>query len=290
MVITPAPAASPSGSHTPTEQAPQKPEVSVPTAPEPALPPCEPVKCLAEGDHVRKDDTDRALTLYRHGCDNDMMMSCVRLVAWSPDEAERNEALLAACSLGYSPACMAAAAAVSPKSSSQARVLTKKAAALYLTGCESEREEAFLQEDKGRACVRAAEAFMLGEGFEKREAKGVSLLKRACAIDHADGCFRGGKHLTTGLRFRSEREQGIKLYKRGCVLGDAASCNNLGVFYDQDQMFRDRDAALTYFLKACRLDSGLGCYNASLIAKKPSPWKLRKKACRLGHAPACSRG
>ena len=288
------PAADTAETHPPTTSAPIQPQVlAAPPPPQPEEepaepePPCKPEQCADDGDAARASDAARALTMYRHGCDSSDMMSCRRLMRWASDASEQSTARLAACTLGDSSACTEAAAEAGPQSNSTARVLTKEAAELYLLGCESKRTDAFLASDKGLACVRAGSALILGEGVDVDEKRGVSLYQRACAIDYVEGCFQGGKYLLRGLRFRNEKLRGIKLYDRGCALGDSASCNNLGVFYDNDLGFRNRDRALDYFLKACDLKNGRACYNASLIAKKPSPWKLRKLACKHGFKKGC---
>ncbi len=256
------------------------------TATEPEAP-CEPAQCASDGDAARSGDRARAVEMYRHGCDASDMMSCWRLTQWTRESEERTSARVSACKLGHSTACIDAATAVSPNSKSTARVLTKEAAEFYLLGCNSEQKESVPAAHKGFACVRAGSALILGEGVAVDEKRGVSLFQRACAIDYVDGCFQGGKHLLSGLRFRNDKLRGIKLYDRGCALGDPSSCNNLGVFYDKDLAFRNRRRALDYFLTACDLKDGLACYNASVIAKKPAPWKLRKLACKYGYKKGC---
>lgn len=81
------------------------------------------------------------------------------------------------------------------------------------------------------------------------------------------------------------------VYRQRCSGGDARSCNLLGTVYQQGWWFQERNetAARDYFRRTCEAEDAIGCYRLALLhSDLAKATHLHRRACALGHPPACT--
>jgi TPR repeat protein len=147
-------------------------------------------------------------------------------------------------------------------------------------------------------CQNYGERAATGNGTTRDLDSAIVALEKACLGRYMGSCGVGARYLME----KDEHARAAKLAKQGCDDNDADSCYRLGRLHEAGNGGVDKSAetALTFFDKACKGDSPIGCnaqanfYNegTGVAADKAKAFELYQKACE-GNAsqlfsPACT--
>ncbi|RAX53146.1 hypothetical protein CCY99_06020 [Helicobacter sp. 16-1353] len=133
----------------------------------------------------------------------------------------------------------------------------------------------------------------------------IESYKARCEARDKDACSKLGSHYSntfsaSGYTDLVAKELNLKYFMRACNdLREGGSCTSLGSYYAIVE--KDKNKEFEFYEKACSYGDAGGCYllasklereanNASGKDKKELIRKSKqfyKKACNLGHKPAC---
>lgn len=137
----------------------------------------------------------------------------------------------------------------------------KDAAPLYQQACDL---------GDGQGCVSLGQYYYEGGyGFKKDPVKALALFRKSCDGGDAVGCSRAGVVLSTlglinGIPTPSPLQnipQAGAFFAKGCDGGDAEGCLHLGLFYEGNVGFGQRDLhkSATLLQKGCSLGNQIAC-------------------------------
>ncbi|EAQ27875.1 hypothetical protein NAP1_09782 [Erythrobacter sp. NAP1] len=170
-------------------------------------------------------------------------------------------------------------------------------------------------------CAEVARAYRRGDGVEQNEARAGELVRNACEKGGALACRDIADQIASSDPAYLRREEVVSLYSRGCFGGDARSCADLWSYYGLDETtprhprkvqlfergcelgdalackrrgevallanggYRDNQAALPYYDRACYLSPDRMCWEAKALRQE----RIESDACQSGDNSACAR-
>ncbi len=241
-------------------------------------------------------DPTRARSLYDSGCQLGDGGACRNAGVLRRDGvgggADAREAALLfekACEKGDAPGCyeagIASAGGVGVDKS------FKRAAAAFEKACAGKVEEA--------CALLGAVLVEGGDGLEKNEARGVSLLIDGCKRDDAQACGNLAVLSSRKVVDDPTAEKRASWAEKACSGKYATGCIELALLFEKGLGGKKRDLkqALAYQIKACDLDSAIGCNNTGQMMEKgigiaKNPERAAEsygRACKLGLEEACKK-
>lgn len=261
----------------------------------------EAVACNALGFSNEKGlgtstDPTRARSLYDKGCQLGDGGACRNAgvlrrdgVGGEVDPRAAAELFDKACEKGDAPGCyeagVASAGGIGVEKS------YKRAAAAFEKACTGKVEE---------ACALLGAALVEGgDGLEKNEARGISLLIDGCKRDDAQACGNLAVLSSRKIIDDPSAEKRAGWAEKACNGKYATGCIELALLFEKGLGGKKRDLkqALLYQIKACDLDSAIGCNTTGEmmekgigIAKNPErAAESYARACKLGLEEACKK-
>ncbi|MBS2030772.1 MAG: sel1 repeat family protein [Deltaproteobacteria bacterium] len=74
------------------------------------------------------------------------------------------------------------------------------------------------------SCHALAKLYDLGKGVELDAKRALSILRAACAKDHAQSCFDAGKRLLQPTSGKADEKHGHAMLEKACKLGIKEAC------------------------------------------------------------------
>lgn len=261
----------------------------------------EPVACNALGFSYEKGlgvtaDPARARTLYENGCQLGDGAACRNAGVLRRDgtggEADAKTAASffdKACEKGDAPGCYEAGVALAGGLGVEKSY--KSAAAAFEKACKGKVEEA--------CALLGAVLVEGGDGLEKNEARGVSLLIDGCKRDDAQACGNLAVLSSRKVVDDPTAEKRAAWAEKACSGKNATGCIELALLFEKGLGGKKRDLkqALFYQITACDLDSAMACNTSAEmmekgigIAKNPErAAESYARACKLGLEEACTK-
>jgi uncharacterized protein len=241
-------------------------------------------------------DAARARALYEKGCELADASSCRNAgiarrqgLGGEPDAKAALPLFDKACEKGDAPGCYevgnAHANALGVERS------YKRAADAFEKACAQKHEESCAS--LGAVLVEG------GDGLEKNEARGVSLLIDGCKRDDAQACGNLAVLSSRKVIDDPTAEKRAAWAEKACTGKYATGCIEVALLFEKGLGGKKRDLkeALGYQIKACDLDSALGCNNMAVMMEKGigiarNPERAAEsygRACKLGLQEACAK-
>jgi TPR repeat protein len=251
--------------------------------------------CLAIGERYRNSDRAKANPFFEKACEGGEAIAC-NILGFSYEKGlgvttdpTRARALYdSGCQLGDGGACRNAG--VVRRDAVGGEADPKAAASLFDKACE-----------KGDApgCYEAGIASAGGLGVEKSFKHAATAFEKACTGKVEEACALLGAVLVEGGDGLEKNEaRGVSLLIDGCKRDDAQACGNLAVLSSRklvDDPTAEKRAA--WAEKACNGKYAIGCIELALLFEKGLGGKKRDpkqallfqiKACDLDSAIACN--
>jgi TPR repeat protein len=190
----------------------------------------EPTACLDAGHYfVSQHDFERAVVMYDRGCKRQLMDACIAGSRYSLELA------VAACDMGYEPACMDAAR--------------------YLDG-DLPRRKALLERVCKREPQRCAEAAQIL--VDRDEPSALALVRHACGLpDQREAC-----RASVRVRFRTQANL-LEVSRLGCAIDIAEACLRAGHLVKAPEEKRE------LLMRSCKLKLPEGCIALGRLISKP---------------------
>lgn len=168
--------------------------------------------CSLLGSLVIDTDRDRALLLYRKGCDEKDTFGCFNLgvLESESDPTTAQKDFETACTQDDYEACFESGLLLDKAQLYDAALLT------YAKACNN---------DEQRACVNLGILYADGHGADKDVEHAMKLFTDACAHDQATGCFNAGRHFDEGDGVTADRKHAKELFAKACELGMELACS-----------------------------------------------------------------
>ena len=141
-------------------------------------------------------------------------------------------------------------------------------------------------------CNNLGFLYVKGYGGEQDTQTAHSLFSKTCDAGLAQGCSSLALMYVEGLEVDIDLEKAFQLYAISCDLGRSEACAEAGF---QKYKRKDYKVAHTYYLKACNMDYGQGCfnlgalyYNSEGVSNDAGKAKsYLRKSCDLGYKEGC---
>lgn len=146
--------------------------------------------------------------------------------------------------------------------------------------------------NNSNGCLNLGIIHEKGLGIEANNSKALTLYAKACGIGEGFACAEASRVLYT----MGDEDNATLFSANGCHLDNARACYALGYASDYGQGFmrKDRDEALIWYKKSCRLSLGRSCFIVAKRYEVDSPKQDKQKAkeyyekaCRLNYEKAC---
>lgn len=170
-----------------------------------------------------------------------------------------------------------------------------KKLALFLTLClalfgaeNSAKLEKKCEQNDAKACLKLALDLEMNE---KNEGRILTLLKKSCTLDNAQGCAYTG--VAYSLKSTPDHAKASFYMDKACQMNSGDGCWNLGYLYAYGLgVTKDEKRAFELYERSCELGYGVGCEAVALVYKEkkdePNHFKYLNLACKNGHIDSCS--
>ncbi|QKF91640.1 tetratricopeptide repeat protein [Campylobacter sp. CCUG 57310] len=139
-----------------------------------------------------------------------------------------------------------------------------------------------------KACLKLALNLEMNEINEERI---LTLLKKSCALDNAQGCSYAG--VVYSLKSTPDHAKASFYMHKACDMNLGDGCWNLGYLYSYGLgVKKDENRAFELYKRSCELRYGVGCEALALAYKdkkdEANYFKYLNLACQNGHVDSCS--
>ena len=163
-------------------------------------------------------------------------------------------------------------------------------ALLLFKGSEADRRRALALVDAscGRkhdpSCLEKADAYAMGTGTMKDEAKAKAIYDQYCAGGNAAACSQMAIYANLG----SDYDHALQYAQKACDGSNAEGCNDLGYLYFTGKgTLHDAAKGIELWDRSCTLDGAYGCGNMGYMARYGIGRPLDAKQAFAYYQKAC---